>query len=312
MAHILKDYIALLDRSGLLAAPIPREIDQTAPVALVSYDSREVVPGTLFLCKGAHFKPEFLEMAQERGALAYVSQVPYPQSDLPCLQVHDMRSAIAPLADLFYGHPSGKLKVIGLTGTKGKSSTAYYLKYILDEYMAEREKPESGIISSIDTYDGVERLSLIHIFAVGVHILTQQGDVLIALPRQLLHFLEDILRPPGPLPPPDIWHNAVGAEVVAPVHDGHPCLHLILADYRNALSDGTRLVSVGEDAAPLGQQGVDHLRNCLLYTSSWCHGPGPRRTGRSPGGGAGVGRGAFPPAVPPPPRTDLRAGSGSA
>ena len=157
MAHILKDYIALLDRSGLLAAPIPREIDQTAPVALVSYDSREVVPGTLFLCKGAHFKPEFLEMAQERGALAYVSQVPYPQSGLPCLQVHDMRSAIAPLADLFYGHPSGKLKVIGLTGTKGESSTAYYLKYILDEYMAEREKPESGIISSIDTYDGVER-----------------------------------------------------------------------------------------------------------------------------------------------------------
>ena len=157
MAHILKDYIALLDRSGLLAAPIPKEIDQTAPVALVSYDSREVVPGTLFLCKGAHFKPEFLEMAQERGALAYVSQVPYPQSGLPCLQVHDMRSAIAPLADLFYGHPSGKLKVIGLTGTKGKSSTAYYVKYILDEYMAEREKPESGIISSIDTYDGVER-----------------------------------------------------------------------------------------------------------------------------------------------------------
>ena len=61
------------------------------------------------------------------------------------------------IRDRFYGHPSGKLKVIGLTGTKGKSSTAYYLKYILDEYMAEREKPESGIISSIDTYDGVER-----------------------------------------------------------------------------------------------------------------------------------------------------------
>lgn len=65
-----------------------------------------------------------------------------------------MRSAIAPLADLFYGHPSGKLKVIGLTGTKGKSSTAYYLKYILDEYMAEREKPESGIISSLTPMTG--------------------------------------------------------------------------------------------------------------------------------------------------------------
>ena len=39
------------------AAPLPEELDQTQPVALVSYDSREVVPGTLFVCKGAHFKP---------------------------------------------------------------------------------------------------------------------------------------------------------------------------------------------------------------------------------------------------------------
>jgi len=157
MEHILNDYIALLEQAHLLSAPVPREMDRSAPVALVSYDSREVVPGTLFLCKGAHFKAEFLDMARERGAIAYVSQVPYPQAGLPCIQVSDMRRAIAPLADLFYGHPSGKLKVIGLTGTKGKSSTAYYLKYILDEYMAQQGRGESGVISSIDTYDGVER-----------------------------------------------------------------------------------------------------------------------------------------------------------
>lgn len=153
----LNDYIALLEQKGLLAAPIPEGLDRSAPVELVSYDSREVVPGTLFICKGAHFKAEFLAMARDRGAIAYVSETPYPSVDLPCLRVSDMRRTIAPLADRFFDHPSGKLKVIGLTGTKGKSSTAYYLKSILDGYMAETGGAESGVISSIDTYDGVER-----------------------------------------------------------------------------------------------------------------------------------------------------------
>ena len=157
MVHTLKEYLALLEKEHLLCAPISPEMDLEAPIALVSYDSREVVPGTLFICKGAHFKPEFLDMAREKGAIAYVSETAYPQAGLPGILVCDMRRTIAPLADLFYDHPSGRLKVIGLTGTKGKSSTSYYLKYILDEYMQEKGGKESGIVSSIDTYDGVER-----------------------------------------------------------------------------------------------------------------------------------------------------------
>ena len=157
MKHTLNDYIALLEERGLLAAPVPAELDRSAPVELVSYDSREVVPGTLFICKGAHFKAEFLKMAQDRGTIAYVSERPYPNADLPCVLVRDMRLTIAPLADLFYDHPSGRLNVIALTGTKGKSTAAYYLKYILDEYQAERNRPESGILSTIITDDGVER-----------------------------------------------------------------------------------------------------------------------------------------------------------
>ena len=136
----LGDYLDLLEQRGLLVSR-PAGLDPTAPVALVSYDSRQVVPGTLFVCKGAHFKAEFLQMARDKGAMAYVSLEPYPQVDLPCIQVTDMRETIAPLADLYYGHPSGDLNVIGITGTKGKSSTPYYLKYILDEYLAGEGRP---------------------------------------------------------------------------------------------------------------------------------------------------------------------------
>ena len=179
MKHTLNDYIALLEARGLLAAPVPAGLDRAAPVELVSYDSREVVPGTLFLCKGAHFRAEFLQMARDRGAAAYVSQAPYPEIDLPCILVSDMRLTIAPLADLFYGHPSGKLSVIALTGTKGKSTAAYYLKHILDEYQRERNRPECGILSTIITDDGVERFES--------HITTPEP---LELQRHLAHAVE--------------------------------------------------------------------------------------------------------------------------
>lgn len=64
---------------------------------------------------------------------------------------------MALLADLCYGHPSGRLKVVGFTGTKGKSTSAYYLKSVLDAWQAGQRRGETGVISSIDTYDGVER-----------------------------------------------------------------------------------------------------------------------------------------------------------
>ena len=53
----LGDYLDLLEQRGLLVSR-PAGLDLTAPVALVSYDSRQVVPGTLFVCKGAHFKAD--------------------------------------------------------------------------------------------------------------------------------------------------------------------------------------------------------------------------------------------------------------
>ena len=112
----LGDYIQLLQKKNLQldfsGAPLTRE------VALVSCDSRQVVPGTLFICKGAHFKVDFLQSAKEQGAFVYLSEKRYDQVDLPCIQVSDVRLAMALLADLCYDRPSGRLKVVGFTGTK--------------------------------------------------------------------------------------------------------------------------------------------------------------------------------------------------
>ena len=151
----LGDYVQLLQKHDLLRAASPASL--TRQVALVSCDSRDVVPGTLFICKGAHFKPEYLQAAKDRGAFVYLAEKPYPDVDLPCLQVSDVRLAMALLADFYYNHPSAKLSVVGITGTKGKSSTSYYLKYIFDEYLSAKKQAPSGIIGSIETYDGVEK-----------------------------------------------------------------------------------------------------------------------------------------------------------
>ena len=149
----LREYCELLDKLGVLAAPLPAGLDFERTVELVSYNSKEVVPGTLFICKGAHFKAEYLAQAAKKGAFAYISETPYPEVELPCILVNDMRRALAPLAVKYYNDPSQRVKVVGVTGTKGKSSTAYYLKHIMDELGGKG----CGVISSIDTYDGVER-----------------------------------------------------------------------------------------------------------------------------------------------------------
>lgn len=153
----LGDYFQLLIRNGLLADKAPLKADLTHPVSLVSCDSRVVVPNTLFVCKGAAFKPSYLQDAERQGAFAYVSEREYPSVPLPCLRVTDIRAAMGLLADLSYGHPSGALTVTGITGTKGKTTTAYYLKSILDAWLSAQNHRESAILSTIVTDDGVER-----------------------------------------------------------------------------------------------------------------------------------------------------------
>lgn len=97
----------------------------------VSYDSRKVKPGTLFFCKG-NFLPKYLASAREAGAIAYVAEQEYPEgAGLPAIIVNDEQKAMALLGAAFYGYPQNDLFIIAITGTKGKTTTAYFADHIL-------------------------------------------------------------------------------------------------------------------------------------------------------------------------------------
>jgi len=99
----------------------------------LAYSSQSVTPGTLFFCvpgfraDGHDFAPD----AVERGAAALVCQRPLGLG-VPEVVVDDVRAAMAPAAARFYGDPTGGLDVVGITGTNGKTTTAFVVRELLE------------------------------------------------------------------------------------------------------------------------------------------------------------------------------------
>jgi UDP-N-acetylmuramoyl-L-alanyl-D-glutamate--2,6-diaminopimelate ligase len=106
-----------------------------AIVTGVAFDSRAVERGHVFVAlKGMRADgAQFAQQAIERGALAVVAEQPPPSSvSTPWFVVDDARLALALLADAFHHHPSGDLQLVGITGTNGKTTTAYLVAAIFE------------------------------------------------------------------------------------------------------------------------------------------------------------------------------------
>src|SRR4051794_6823599 len=105
-----------------------------AVVSGIAYDSRTIEPGQVFVALlGQHADGvRFARQALDRGAIGVVSQQP-PPSDVhaPWLRVVDARLALAQIAAVFFRHPSDEMRVVGITGTNGKTTTAYLVASIL-------------------------------------------------------------------------------------------------------------------------------------------------------------------------------------
>lgn len=150
--YTVNDYIRRLHAADLLVS-VEADCPENVKVTKVCCNSKEAGSGTLFVCKGNHFKPEYLKEAFLRGAFCCVSETEY-DVPCPCIKVTDVRAALAEIADMFYNSPWQKLKLIGVTGTKGKTTVVHYIKAILDLHFEKTGQPPCGLVSTVECFDG--------------------------------------------------------------------------------------------------------------------------------------------------------------
>jgi UDP-N-acetylmuramoyl-L-alanyl-D-glutamate--2,6-diaminopimelate ligase len=140
----------------LIEALGPTEVVKAAPVEVrdLAYDTRTVTPGTLFFCvRGEHADGHaFAPTAVALGAVALVVEEPVAV-DVPQLVVRSVREAMPAAATAFFGDPSQELDVVAVTGTNGKTTTAFLLHAILE---AGGLRP--GLLTNIERRVGTESL----------------------------------------------------------------------------------------------------------------------------------------------------------
>lgn len=121
----------------------------------LSYDSRQVVPGDLFVAiRGFQVDGhDFIQEAQANGAVAIMVEHPISTCDLPQIIVSNTRFALGVASANFYQHPRDKLKILGITGTNGKTTSTYLVKSIL-----EQAGYKVGLIGTIQILIGDESI----------------------------------------------------------------------------------------------------------------------------------------------------------
>ena len=131
MMELLSD----LRKNGLeLAVPAGIE-ERDCEVNDVVYDSRKAKPGSVFVCLSGAVSDghRYALAAVEKGAAFVVAERAVENCPVPVLLTPDSRYALALLSAAFFGHPAEQLKVIGITGTKGKTTTSYMVRAILEQ-----------------------------------------------------------------------------------------------------------------------------------------------------------------------------------
>lgn len=129
-------------------------------ITSVVFDSRKAAPGALFVCiRGAAADGHaFAADVVKKGASVLVVEEPVPVPDgTTVIRVENTRYALALISCAYFGYPAEKLKTIGITGTKGKTTTTYMVKSIL-----ESAGHKTGLIGTIETIIGDEHIPAVN------------------------------------------------------------------------------------------------------------------------------------------------------
>lgn len=145
---ILSELLQSLNRSDVAGDlhSVPAAASRVS-VSAITYDSRRAQPGSLFVAlKGQRADGvSFAMEAVGRGAVAIVSETaPTGEVSVPWVRVQNGRLALALLADAFHRHPSSEMAVVGITGTNGKTTTAYLISTLF-----EAAGVKSGLLSTV-------------------------------------------------------------------------------------------------------------------------------------------------------------------
>jgi UDP-N-acetylmuramoyl-L-alanyl-D-glutamate--2,6-diaminopimelate ligase len=120
----------------------------------VVYDSRKVTEGSLFVAISGFATDgnRFIPMALQKGAAAVVSAK--AQENIPYVQVSSDRLALAQIGANFFGHPASSMKLIGVTGTNGKTSATLLLKHVLEQTIGAKV----GLMGTMENMIGSLRI----------------------------------------------------------------------------------------------------------------------------------------------------------
>jgi UDP-N-acetylmuramoyl-L-alanyl-D-glutamate--2,6-diaminopimelate ligase len=127
-------------------------VGENPTITSIEMDSREVKKGSLFICIQGFTVDghDFAKQAVDRGAVAVIAEKPL-DLPVPVIQVKDSRRAMAVLADAFYGQPTHRLHLIGVTGTNGKTTTTHIIERIF-----RNARKKTGLIGTINIKIGDE------------------------------------------------------------------------------------------------------------------------------------------------------------